>query len=211
MQAAQHVQDAEYVRQAFRQVHGRDPSLSERQGIQSVGAHESGGGRYWPEQGAGSFNIGAVQAGQPPCGPNAWLWEDSHPTAEGQVKFPICFKSYASPADGWADVVKLLTTNRPVTWQAMKNGDLHGMAQNMRDSVYYEGFGATREQQVAGYEGALATMVAEIAAANGEPVAISSSGGTAGSKLAQLGVLLLGLAGGIAIASFVMPELEDAF
>lgn len=208
-----HVQAAEIVRQAFQRVHGRLPSLAERQGIQSVGVRESSYGRGWGANGSGSFNWGSISAGKPPCGDGSFETTDSFPNDDGtSTQFQQCYRTYPDDVAGAADLVVQLTTRRPETWAAMRSGDLYGMAAAMRASKYYGSTGATEAERIANYVNPMATAVKAIAAANGEEEAITlGGGGAAGSRIAQFGVLLLGLAGGIAIASFVMPELEDAF
>lgn len=205
-----HVGAAETVRQAFQQVHGRLPTLAERQGVQALSARESSYGRGWHGSGEGSRNWGAISAGKPPCGDGSFQTTDSYPNDDGtQTQFEQCYRIYASDVDGAADVVRQLTTRRPTVWQAMRDGDLWGMGEALLDSHYMGSFGATRYERVANYVNPMSTIIREMAKANGEAEALTLSGG--GSTFAQAAFLAIGIVGGIAFASFVLPALENEF
>lgn len=208
-----HVGFAETVRQAFQQVHGRLPTLAERQGIQALCARETSYGRGWHGAGEGSHNQGAVSAGKPPCGDGSFQTTDSYPNDDGtSTPFEQCYRIYSSDVDGAADVVRLLTTKRPTVWERMRAGDLWGMGLELYRTKYYGSTGATETERVANYVNPMAKIIAEMAKANGESEALTLGGGSgAGSSFAQFGVLLLGVVGGVALASFIMPTLEDAF
>jgi hypothetical protein len=112
--------------QAFQEIHGRDPSLEEAQIIQSIGEAETGFGTGWgsdPAKGAGSHNIGAVQGTG-----SAGYFEhgDSNQRVSPPVHYTTKFKKYYSDVEGVADVVRFVTTNRPLVWEYIKNGDYMG-------------------------------------------------------------------------------------
>lgn len=175
---------------AFLQVLGRPPSRAEAQFAQAVGRLETVYGTTWHGDGVGSFNMGAVQSSLPPCDPaKSFLYSDKHPDG---TPYAVCFKKYPSAAAGWADLIVQLYKKRPSVLKAAQAGDLHGVAAAMRETNYYGGYGATKAQQVAGYELAIKNNLKEITKALHEPMPSAGSGSSAaGVSATEVGVALL--------------------
>jgi hypothetical protein len=175
---------------AFLQVFGRPPSRSEAQFAQAVGRLETVYGTTWHGDGVGSFNMGAVQSSLPPCDPaKSFLYTDTHPDGSS---YAVCFKRYPNAAAGWADLIVQLYKKRPSVLKAAQAGDLHGVAVAMRETTYYGGHGATKAQQVAGYELAIKNNLKEITKALHEPMpSAGAAATTAGISATELGVALL--------------------
>lgn len=147
------------------------PTLPELQLIGAVAAHEGGYGTQLPRNNWAA----AVCAGtlHPPCPDTCFVWKDSSP---GKGYEDRCFQGYASPEDGAAAVVRLLTIKRPGAWAAARAGDTDAFSAAMYHTGYYEGFSTDPAKNIADYAGALDPLVREIAAANGEPVAAFRAG-----------------------------------
>lgn len=134
--------DRELAEEAFTIVFDREPTISERQLVQAVGTAESSGGRGWKGEGANSNNIGAIQAGRPPCNPEtSFQTTDTH---EDGSKYVWCYKKYPTRLDGWVDLVRTLYTgrfksiDRDVIRQLADEGDFMGAVAAQRASGYFE-------------------------------------------------------------------------
>jgi len=178
------------VTAAYQQVFGRAPSRAEAQFAQAVGRLETVYGTTWHGYGAGSFNMGAVQSSLPPCdSTKSFLYTDTHPDG---TPYAVCFKRYPDAAAGWADLIVQLYKKRPSVLAAAQRGDLHGVAVAMRETNYYGGHGATKVQQVAGYELAIKNNLKDITKALHEPMPSAGAvASTAGVSAAEFGVALL--------------------
>lgn len=146
------------IAEAWRRVVGRDPSPTELQAASAISRHETGFSTYKPF--GGHNNYGAVQCCKPnangECPAGSFLHKDSYPTDKGtSVSYAICFKSYPDPVTGAADFVRNITTRRPRTMAALATGDAWQIAAAMYDERYYQGFGATREKRIEGYQKAI--------------------------------------------------------
>ena len=150
---------------AFRRVHNRNPTLNEAQIIQSIGEHETNWSTGWGENN-NSNNVGAVQ-GEP-----GFLHKDHH--ADG-TEYTTYFRQYPTLEDGAVDVVKLVTTRRPTTWEAIKKGDFVGTANAMRQKDPVSGAGGYFEANPTGYANALIKCATKIASDIGEPIASPTS------------------------------------
>lgn len=132
---------------AFQRVHGRSASPAELEAVMAVGRHEGGFGTYkYPGgTGLGCNNHGAVQCCKPDadgkCPPGSFLASDTTPTASGSVPYAICFKCYATPEDGAADVIKKVG-KRPLELLNKTGGSLAGFSVGMYHNNYFEGFNA---------------------------------------------------------------------
>jgi hypothetical protein len=161
---------------AYRDRYGRDPSLGEAQALQAVSLRESRYGEAWEDQGAGSYNLGGIQAGRPPCDPaRSFEYTDRRPTSSGaSVEYRACFRRYPSLTAGAADLVNVLFVRhgREKVRQAAARGDLGGVARQMHATRYYEGQGATVEERIANYAGWIGSGVRTIARSLGEPEAL---------------------------------------
>lgn len=190
---ATHQQARQWAIDGFSEAFGRSPSLREVQFVQAVALLESTYGAGWKNDGVGSNNMGAVQAGLPPCDANEFLYSDSHPQSDGSSKrYEVCFKRYASPQAGMADVARILYKQMKI-----RPTSIHDVSQQMYEAHYYEGFGATKAARIAGHEKRLAEGLTEITTALGEPMPPRSSAGSSSSSrgLAVAGVALLAVFG----------------
>jgi len=211
MQASSHQWARGVLLNAWRSVFGGEPGLPELQYAQAVAMLESSYGMGWKGAGVGSNNWGAIQSGHPPCGGNAFLYTDTHPNADGtSTPYSICFRRYASPEAGAADVLRVLYTNkRSVVLDAAQEGNLFNAAKAQHDTGYYEGFGATVQERVQHYADVLERNVKEIAAANNEPVAITMAGPPPGGGWLRSALLVAGATlavVGVGAAAFVLSD-----
>lgn len=167
--------------QAFRQTMGREPTVSELQLAQAVSWHESNYGRGWraaknPDgRATSSNNWGAVQSGMPKgnaCPINSFMYTDTHPTSAGvNVPYQVCFKTYPTPVDGAADVVRLLFKSKsrgPGITEAARAGSVNDFSTIMYDTKYYEGWGKTREERIAGHANRMRKTIQTISTALNE-------------------------------------------
>lgn len=187
-----HAQARQYVVSAFKNLFGREPSLTEAQFAQAVGFIETVYGTTWHDAGVGSNNIGAVQTSLPPCGPDSFLYQDSRPTAKGQVKYAVCFKKYPTPEAGWEGLLLEAYKKRPSAMAAASNGDLRAFSTALYNTHYYGGFGSTREERIEGHVQGLAAITKQIAKALKEPAPVLRSRGGASSALST-GVVIVGM------------------
>lgn len=73
------------------------------------------------------WNVGAIQAGKPPCGPDSFEVTDTGPQGE----YNFCYKKYPDQAAGMLDFLRLLTVKRPASWKKAKEGDIDGYSVQM--------------------------------------------------------------------------------
>lgn len=154
---------------------GVTPTPEELQIITAIGHLESQGGRGWSGAMVGSNNWGAVQAKCKPdedgnCCPGSAPYGDSRPTPEGQVKYTWCYKTYATPADGAADIIKTIY-RWPNVVAGIRAGNLDEVSWQMRLNGYYEGFTTDKREAARTHAATLDCYVQKMAAALGEPVA----------------------------------------
>lgn len=123
-------------------------------------------------------NWGAMQCSNlPPCdGVTCFEATDTSPrkiTDQNPLGYyQACFQLGSGPSK----FIKLVTVNRPNSWAAMRAGDIDAFSQNMHDTGYYEGFGATVADRVNNHAHAVEQGVNAIAAALGEPVMATRGG-----------------------------------
>lgn len=162
---AMHERARDESRAAFVAIFGREPSLCERQYLQAVALLETTYGYGWRwSQGAeavGSNNMGAIQAGKPPCNP-ATSFETSDTREDGTV-YRWCYKKYPTRAAGWADLVRTLYQRRPTVLERASACDIDGAVSQQRETGYFE-LALTK------YQAAMWSGLTEIAAALGEPL-----------------------------------------
>lgn len=172
---------------------GREPTLAEVQFVQAVALGESGYGAGWKDDGAGSWNMGAVQAGKPPCDPaTSFLYTDSHPQPDGSsVKYEWCYRKYPTPEAGMQAVANILYNQ-----MSIDPSSIEAVSTQMYDKHYYEGFGATREERIAGHIKGLTNNLQKITTALNEPMPPLTDGeessDNTGIVLAFVTVLLVG-------------------
>lgn len=183
---------------------GRQPTLLEVQFVQAVALLESGYGAGWKNDGVGSWNMGAVQAGKPPCNPEtSFLYTDSHPNPDGSsTKYEWCYRKYPSPEAGMQAVANILYNQMSV-----KPTSIEAVSTQMYDKHYYEGFGATREERVAHHIDALNAGLEQITAALDEPMPPYSVGDETGEGDDSTGmVVLLGFTAALLVGGFVITN-----
>jgi hypothetical protein len=205
---------------------GKTPTLAELQAVQAIGAHEGSYGLGWkagtsPVSGkpwgmVGSNNWGATMCKARPtdgvCPNGCGLYTDSRPTKEGQKKFDACFERFATPADGAAGILRMLTHMKGVL-RALPSGDLEEIAWQMRLANYFEGFTTDKRAAAHTYALALEAKAKHTAEALGEERAAcigcgaasggdteeEASGSSAGLVLGALA--LCAIAGGVWLGS----------
>jgi len=147
---------------AFVEVIHSSPTENERRMLEAVALHETTFGAGWHDEGSGSFNMGAIQAGPNWTGAT-FGGTDTHPTsAGGAVAYSTKFRSYPNALEGWKDLVRELYVNRPSVRHAARMGSVLDVATAMRKTGYYEGQGATESARIRSYAQALADMLWEI-------------------------------------------------
>lgn len=166
---------------AWERQHPGKPLLdAERQGLMAIARHERMYGlAKKPEAGIGKNNWGGVQCpGRGPCGPGCYPGGDKD--AQGE-SYSACFKVYATPEDGAADMIRQVTTRRPHVWDALRSGDLGQVAQTMGESRVINGDVAPiyHETNPKVYGDALFRHAKELAQALGEPLFVRGSGTSA--------------------------------
>lgn len=172
---------------AWRDVTGEDPSIAELQIAGAVATLESGYGtfafmnRATGEKIRDTNNWGAVQCKSlPPCPDGCFEATDTSPLKVSADNpdgaYQACFVHPSSPAEGAATFIKQVTLRRPLSWAAMKAGDIDAFSDAMHREHYYEGFGATVAERVARHAATVEKYVNEIAPAMGEEVAAARGG-----------------------------------
>lgn len=170
-----HADAALYGAGGFERRFLRQPTLPERQALCGVGRLETRYGDGWKNAGVGSNNIGAIQAAHPPCDPSTMFqYTDTHPNPDGtSTAYSICFRKYARPEDGWADLVRVMYGTRDNPKRALAEatrGNLYGVSAAMRAQGFYEGFGKTQSDRINNHYKALYASVLAAATALGEPM-----------------------------------------
>ena len=173
------------------------PTRSVAQHVQGVAYLESRYGTAWSTpEGRASNNWGAVQyrtPGQLGLDPtNDLAPHPSHLTSGAVLPYPrispdgkgflavdsspgkgwywIYFRRYGTPAEGAAHVAKVMYVARPSVLSAAKAGNTYGVSEQMRNTVYYEGFGKTRSDQIANHYKSLSAIIQSIARDLDEPM-----------------------------------------
>lgn len=162
-----HEDAAQHCSEGFEKVFGNVPTRVERQALQGVAWLETRYGGGW---GIKTFNMGAIQKGKPPCDPaDSFEYTDTTPTSSGaSIPYRICFKKYATAADGFMDLARVVYKRRPSVLMAAQSGDLYEVSTALRKTYYYEGFGKTQAERIANHHRALRAAVVRIARALGE-------------------------------------------
>lgn len=160
--SAAHQQATALAREAFETVIHSVPTVNELRVLLAVALHETTFGAGWRDEGAGSNNMGALHA------TSSWPGEtfggtDSSPTdAGGKIIYPQAFRKYATPLEGWEDLVRVLYVQMSKVRQAAATGDARAVARAMYAAKYYQGSGATEAERIGGYEQALINALWEI-------------------------------------------------
>lgn len=147
-------------------------------------------------------NWGAVQSKSlPPCPDGTFEATDSSPNkrtaSNPQGLYQACFLRPATPAEGARKFIHEITVRRPLSWAAMRAGDIDAFSDAMHREHYYEGVAPTVAERIDAHAHAVERGVTEVAAALNEPVvafrggAPASSGIDAGDVVAGASVLVL--------------------
>ncbi len=154
-----HTEARKIIQDAWRRVHGRDPSDLETAYTQAIAWLESQYGRagqFGKLAAEGHFNWGSLHArGAPPnCPPNA---------VEGFDVRPVCFLAFPDDVSAAAAFVRVLTKQHWPTVAAME-GTPEDVATAMRKApAYYEGPPGTETQKVAAYANAIRRGLSDMA------------------------------------------------
>ncbi len=164
------------LREAFRQVIGREPNAAEAQCLQAISELETGHGRGWDKRGQGSYNLGAIQAHAGWTGAT-FDYTDTAPQTDGSSKpYAQKFRAYASLIDGAKDLVRTVyvSNGRASVLKAAGEGNTLKFSAGLwcppRDpklralwtkevtehfgiapTYYYEGFGKTWRERIAAH------------------------------------------------------------
>jgi peptidoglycan hydrolase-like protein with peptidoglycan-binding domain len=163
------------VNEAFRRAFAREPGRAEAQCVQAVGWLETGYGQSWKPPGDGSNNWGAIQKGGW-TGP-VFSYTDTRPNEDGtSTPYRIDFRKYVTPVDGATDLCwRVLTGGMPPGREKAvapfaKSGDTLGFSSGLYDTVYYQGFGRTREERIGHHHKAVVNACAAMARELREPM-----------------------------------------
>lgn len=154
-----HTEARRIVQDAWRRVHGRDPSDLETAYTQAIAWLESQYGRagqFGRFASEGRFNWGSLHArGAPPaCPPNS---------VEGFDVRPVCFLAFPDDVSAAAAFVRVLTKQHWPTIAAME-GTPEDVATAMRKApAYYEGPPGSESQKVAAYASAIRRALSDMA------------------------------------------------
>lgn len=152
---------------------GKPITDAERQTLLAIARHERAYGHAKkPAAGIGMNNWGGTQcAGRGPCADHCYPGGDKD--AHGD-SYPACFKKYATPEAGAADMIFQVTTRRPDVWDAMKSGNLTTVADRMSQGRTVNGkwVGVYHETPMKIYANALWANVQIIAKSLGESLSV---------------------------------------
>lgn len=161
-----HAEARDWAFEGTKEALGREPTLAEVQFVQAVAFLESRYGQGWKNDCVGSFNMGAVQAHMPPCGDDSCLYTDSHPNDDGtSTKYEVCFKRYTDAVSGMRDVARILYKQMKI-----RPDSIESVSTQLYDHHYYQGFGATRDERIAGHVKALTSALNSITTSLNEPM-----------------------------------------
>jgi hypothetical protein len=182
-----HVQAQAMIASAFMSQLGRASQGHEALFAQAVSLCETGYGASWKDEGVGSNNMGAVQAGKPPCDPAiAFPYGDTH--EDGQA-YAACFRKYATPQEGFNGLIRVLYKQRPKVFEVSRSGSIRDFSTELRASGYFE-LGLEKHIK------ALTKCLNTVSSATGQPMpAAGRAPATASNWLGPIAVL--GVAGWI--------------
>jgi peptidoglycan hydrolase-like protein with peptidoglycan-binding domain len=123
---------------------GKDPDFDATRHLAAVGHLETSYGRGWRGAGKDSNNMGAIQAGASWSG-DTFIYTDTHPNPDGSsTPYQVAFRKYPTAQAGWDDLARVMYAGRRHgVLVAASMGDTRTVSQLMRETGYYEGFGAT--------------------------------------------------------------------
>lgn len=160
-------------RKAMVDLFGEEPSESEVRLLMAVGYLETKYGTAWKKglNGAGSFNMGAIQA---------WGWQgdtfghlDTKPNdnKSGNTVYEAKFRKYPTAEAGWADLAATVYKHhgRDAVRRAAQAGDIGEFSRLMYTTGYYQGFGPNPEARIANHIGQVTTAMQAANRTLGEP------------------------------------------
>ncbi len=152
--------------EGFRAVYGVEPSRAQAQLVHATGMLETNCGAGWSPKIVGadeSNNWGAITAGQYWVG-ETFEHKDTYPDEHG-VNHPYVtkFRKYPTPAAGAKDLVCVVYLSRPSVLKAARDRDVYRFSAEMYDTIYYKGFGKTREERIGNHHKAVMGCLARIA------------------------------------------------
>jgi peptidoglycan hydrolase-like protein with peptidoglycan-binding domain len=195
--ALDHVQARKDAAEGFKLKFFREPTLPEVQMLQAIGALETGYGTGWKGAGKGSFNMGAITAGNSWTG-DVFVYKDSYPDDQGVNHwYETRFRKYPNAVEGWKDLANIMYEDRPSVLSAASAGDSYGVSAALYETVYYRGFGKSAQERITNHHNALTRNLIAICRALEEPLPDGSDvpfqtlkRGSAGPMVAELQRLL---------------------
>lgn len=171
-----HAQARTYAIDGFKLALATEPSEAEAMFEQGIGLLETSYAQGWKGAGVGSNNVGADQAGRPPCNPaNSFLYTDTHPNPDGSsTTYAACFKRYPDLTRGFAGLAEIMYVQmsshpgKPSVRIAAGTGNIYEVSRALYENGYYEGFGTSPAIRIANHYQSLRRRINEIAAALGE-------------------------------------------
>lgn len=128
----------------------RDPYAAELGALSCVAILETLWGTGWKPPGAGSNNMGAMQAGKAwmRAGLPTFTYTDTHPNPDGtSTPYQVPFKAYATPVDGLRDLARWLI-DKGIFDMVRQDPTCETLSRTLFAKGYYEGFGKTREERI---------------------------------------------------------------
>jgi peptidoglycan hydrolase-like protein with peptidoglycan-binding domain len=105
------------------------------------------------------YNMGAIQAGRGWQGEVLWAL-DSSPQDDGSTRwYATSYRAYPDEGAGWTDLRRVAFGARPTVYAAACAGSVLGVSRALRETRYYEGFGATPQERIDRHTNALALGV----------------------------------------------------
>jgi hypothetical protein len=156
-----HAAARQFARVALERRFGNGVTSGEVKALAGIGWLETNYGAGWKGDGANSNNIGAIHA-DPSWSGDVFLSKDTRPNADGSsTEYYTRFKKYATAADGWNDLVDtaFIQHGRSSVRAAARVNDWLGVSTALYQTGYYEGFGATDAERIAGHRKALQAAI----------------------------------------------------
>jgi len=188
---------------AYLTVLGNEPTGCEVAVIAAIAWLESNYGAGWKGEGEGSFNMGAITAGSSWTGP-VFTATDSRPNNDGSsTQYETKFRVYSSALEGFKDLVRVafVQANRSTVRLAAFNCNIDEVSTQLYDTGYYQGFGKTREERIAGHQKAMRNALVVAGQATLFPKVVAPSSPSQSSLLpgvssgGQYGALKVGAKG----------------
>jgi peptidoglycan hydrolase-like protein with peptidoglycan-binding domain len=146
-----HLEARKIAHEALLSVFGTTTS-GEIKHLAAIACLETQYGQAWKGAGAGSNNMGAVQAGG--WKGDTFQYTDSRPLPNGTSEiYAVKFRKYQTTQAGWEDLAKVayLNCGRNCVREAAIKDDTFSVSEKLYNTRYYEGFGATPEARIRGH------------------------------------------------------------